>query len=119
MFHSDLLLLEGEYDLGLLREIAQYKNSLYAVSIKGSSPAEFKSNTGVDLNEPLLRRNMEILAKSGISTYYTFTGMPPESVQAFKEEYGSLVSFEDAFVIDLVHYKALDYQNPDMANSRA
>lgn len=118
VFHSDFLLLEGEYDLGLLREIAQYKNSLYAVSIKGSSQAEFRANTGVELNEPLLRRNMEILAKSGISTYYTFTGMPPESVQAFKEEYGSLVSFEDAFVIDLVHYKALDYQNPAAADSR-
>lgn len=86
VFHSDFLLVEEEYDTGLLREIAQYKNSLYAISIKGSSKTEFKSNTGVELDESLLQRNMETLVKSGINTYFTFTGMPQVSIETFKKK---------------------------------
>ena len=110
VFHSDLLLMEFPYDLGLLREIASFPDSLYAVSIKGGSPAEFKQNTGVDLDEKLLRDNMEKLQISGMPVYYTFTGMSSESITAFKSHYGALADFSDSFAIDLVHYKALDYK---------
>jgi len=109
IFHSDFLLLEGLYDQGLLREIAQYQHSLYAVSIKGCNPAEFRANTNTEFNEDLFNKNLEAILDSGLNIYFTFTGMPSKSVAAFKEKYGKIASFEDSFSIDLVHYKALDY----------
>ena len=108
-FHSDFLLLEGEYDIGLLREIAQYKNALYAVSIKGGTPEEFWVNTNAVLDEQLFEQNLETILVSGLNIYFTFTGMAQGSIESFKRKYGPLTSFEDSFAIDLVHYKAMDY----------
>lgn len=112
IFHSDFLLLEKSYDISVLKEIAGYKNALYAVSIKGSTPEEFKKNTGVDLNERLLFSNLEKLYSYKIPFYITFTGMSDESIQTFKNKALTLLGnndiFRDSFKIDLVHYKALD-----------
>lgn len=108
-FHSDFLLLEGKYDIGLLQEIAQYRNSLHAVSIKGGNPEEFRVNTNTILNERLFEQNLETILASGLNIYFTFTGMAQESIESFKRRYGPLTSFENSFAIDLVHYKAMDY----------
>lgn len=109
VFHSDLLCLEGDYDAQLLKDIASYPNSLYAVSIKGSTPEEFKANTGVELNTKMFERNLSLLFETGVPCYFTFTGMSKESVARFKKEHSSY-SFEDSFAIQLVHYNALDYK---------
>ena len=109
VFHSDFLGLEGEYDIGVLREIAQYKNALYAISIKGYTSEEFEKNTATKFNSELFKRNMEKLLESGVSVYFTFTGMTTESIQQFKDEHKDW-PFEDSFGINLVHYKALDWK---------
>lgn len=110
VFHSDLLCVESEYDRGVLRELAKAKNTLYAISIKGSSPEEFKKNTGVDFPAQLFERNLRALFEEGVPCYFTFTGMNEESVAFFKWAYPGY-PYEDAFAIQLVHYKALDYKS--------
>lgn len=114
VFHSDLLCVEGEYDRGALRELAQHKNSLYAVSIKGSRPEEFKKNTGMEFPAQLFERNLRALHEEGVPYYFTFTGMSQESVSFFEWSYPGY-DYRDSFAIQLVHYKALDYCpcNPD------
>ena len=52
---------------------------------------------------------MEKLLESGVSVYFTFTGMTTESIQQFKDEHKDW-PFEDSFGINLVHYKALDWK---------
>lgn len=109
VFHSDFVLLEGEYDKGILNEISQYKNSLYAISIKGGNAEEFRKNTRVELNETLFRNNLDALFNAGLQCYFTFTGMSKESIEEFKQKYKQY-SYQDSFAIQLVHYKALDYK---------
>lgn len=46
-FHSDFLLIEGEYDDKVLSFLGEDAFSLFAVSVKGSSAKEFRKNTGV------------------------------------------------------------------------
>ena len=87
VFHSDFLCLEGEYDIDVLRELSYYENALYAISIKGGTPEEFKKNTATDFNEALFRKNLEALFNAGLYCYFTFTGMTPETIELFKEQY--------------------------------
>lgn len=108
VFHSDFILLEGEYDKAVLRELSFYENSLYAISIKGGDAEEFKHNTGVNFNETMFNRNLEALFSAGLYCYFTFTGMSDESIAKFKDKYKGY-PFHDSFAIQLVHYKALDY----------
>ena len=108
VFHSDFLLLEGEYDSQILTDISSYKNSLYAVSIKGGTPEEFERNTARKFNESLFENNLTKLVDSNINFYFTFTGMTPETIELFKERHAGL-NFDNSFAINLVHYKALDY----------
>lgn len=109
VFHSDFVPLEGDYDIGVLKEIASYPNSLYAVSIKGANQREFQKNTGVNLNEVLLEKNLEKLFQAKVPCYFTFTGMSEESIQEFIGNHKQY-PFKDSFNIDLVQYKALDYK---------
>lgn len=113
VFHSDLLLLEGEYDEEVLRDIAQYPNSLYAVSIKGATAEEYLKNTATEIDMALLWRNLDRLVNAGIPFYVTFTGMSIESIERFRGEvvsrYGDDAILTDSFAISLVHYKALDW----------
>lgn len=112
-FHSDFLLQEFKYDIGVLNRLSKYDHCLYAVSIKGSTSEEFKSNTGKDFNEGMLWDNLEKLYMCNIPFYITYTGMSDESVAHFK----SLVKknfprhyediLKDSFKIDLVQYEAL------------
>lgn len=113
VFRSDLLLVEGEYDENVLAELAQYKNTLYAISIKGVTWDELRVNTGVDFNIDLFWSNFNKVVKSGIPYYLTFTGMSDESIEYFKgllsirfsDEYERIL--EDSFKIQLIEYEAL------------
>lgn len=113
-FHSDLLCVEKKYDKDILKELSKYKNSLYAVSIKGSTPEEFENNTNVKFEEDVFWNNLENLCRYNIPFYITFTGMDRDSVECFKivlktrfpKYYEKIL--EDSFAINLVKYKALD-----------
>ena len=109
VFHSDFLCLEGVYDKAVLSEIAEYKQSLYAVSVKGGTVEEFERNTATKFNESLFESNLEKLVECKIPFYITFTGMTPETIEAFKNKHTG-IDFSDSFAIDLVHYNALDYK---------
>lgn len=106
VFHSDLMLIEREYDEDLLKKIAEYPNQLHAVSIKGYGPQEFESNTRMPLNERLFDRNYRILMRSGLPVYFTFTGMSDQSINKFKKKYELEA---ESFSIDLIDYNALHY----------
>ena len=60
-------------------------------------------------NGSCFERNLERLRKVGLECYFTFTGMPEESIERFKEEHLQW-DYTDSFGIELVHYKALDYK---------
>ena len=113
VFHSDLLLVEKDYDFQTLRRLAQYENSLYAVSIKGADSIEFKKNTRAEYDTRRLHSNMEKVISSGLPFYITFTGMTEKSINRFKDDFISRYEDEsliaDAFPIDIVQYKALSY----------
>ena len=109
VFHSDFLGVEGEYSEKTLEKISKYKQALYAISVKGATPEEFKRNTGTEWKRELFERNLERLRKAGLECYFTFTGMPEESIERFKKEHPQW-DYTDSFGIELVHYKALDYK---------
>ena len=113
-FHSDLLLVEKEYDKYIIERLAHYKNTLYAVSIKGAGEEEFYKNTQAKLNSQLFWNNLDVLITYDFPFYLTFTGMSDESIYRFKElilkRYNSDTILADSFKIDLIKYKALDYR---------
>ncbi len=115
IFHSDFVLFEGEYSKDTLRDISNYKNSLYAVSIKGANEEEYLINTATKVNISQLWDNLDKIVDSGINFYFTFTGMKESSINSFKENidkrYKASSLLEDSFDIKLVHYKALEYDN--------
>ena len=110
VFHSDLLLVESEYAKDTIKDLSSYKNSLYAVSIKGGNPTEFKKNTGVLLNENLFWRNFDMIVDCGLPFYLTYTGMTNQSIEFFRnlviKRYGEQV-VDDNFAIQLIQYDAL------------
>lgn len=83
VFHSDLLLVEGKYSGDMVKDLSSYKNSLYAVSIKGGNADEFKKNTGVVLNKSLFWGNFDTVVDCGLPFYLTYTGMTDQSVEFF------------------------------------
>lgn len=113
-FHSDLLCIEKEYDINILKELAKFKNSLYAISIKGATNEEFKNNTRKALNKEMFWENIKKINESKLPVYFTFTGMNNSSINYFKKElkekfptdYENLL--KDSFDIKLVKYKALE-----------
>lgn len=110
VFHSDLLLVEGKYPGDTIKDLASYKNSLYAVSIKGGDAVEFKRNTGVELNERLFWDNFDTIVDCGLPFYLTYTGMTEQSTEYFKKlvtkRYDKQV-LRDSFSIQLIQYDAL------------
>lgn len=117
-FHSDFLLMEGTYDSDILKELAKYKNSLYAVSIKGATKVDFVKKTAYpnpnSLNWDLLFSNLRLLHDCGINYYLTFTGMSKAEIDSFclqmKIKFGSTMTadmLKDSFGINLVEYDAL------------
>lgn len=113
IFHSDFVLNEGDYDLGILKEIATFKNQLHAVSIKGADVQEYRRNTNTEVDPEQILGNLDKLVESGIPFYVTFTGMSAESIEGFKRAVGGRFAgtdiFKDSFAIQLVDYRALHY----------
>ena len=111
VFHSDLLLLEGEYKKDTLSKLSPYSNSLYAVSIKGYTEEEFYRNTGVRFNRELFHKNLALIIEQNLPFYFTYTGMENSSIEAFSEyviqNFGESY-LKDSFSIDIIHYNALD-----------
>lgn len=110
IFTSDLMLVEQLYDTTVLENI-NTSRAIYAVSIKGTTPEEFKANTGVELDEKLFWRNFDAIVDADLSFYLTFTNCDPAGVDVFKRKLTARYSpavLLDSFSIDLVHYDALN-----------
>lgn len=109
LFHSDLMLTEGEYKLKDLNRCLA-PNALYAINIKGVTPKDYFRNTGKKLDEKLFWDNFDKVIDSGILFYITFTNPEKNKLDNFKEQiirrYGDWVLL-DSFVINLVEYEAL------------
>ena len=109
IFHSDLMLVEREYDLPALQR-CNAGNALYAVNIKGVTQEDHFRNTGQKLDEKLFWFNFYCVVDSGINFYLTFTNPDKDHLDAFKERivarYGDWI-LNDHFVIDLIDYEAL------------
>lgn len=111
-FHSDFILNERLYDTAVLKKISQYKNALYAVSIKGCSEAQYRERTGVVVDMQKLFTNLSKLIDNDIDFYLTFTGMTDEEVTKWtilaQESIGAGSYLQDAFSIAIRDYKALE-----------
>ena len=108
LFHSDLMLVEGSYNLDALRE-SNRTNALYAVNIKGT-PKTFKQNTGRELDEELFWSNLDKVVESGINFYITVTKPDfdtPSFMEKIEDRYLDRNILEDSFYINLVRYEAL------------
>ena len=108
IFHSDLMLVEGSYNLDALRR-SNKGNALYAVNIKGT-PKTFKQNTGRELNEELFWSNLDKVVESGINFYITITKPDfdtPAFMESIESRYPNRNVLEDSFYINLVNYEAL------------
>ena len=113
VFHSDIMLVEGEYKKETIERLAKFPNTLHAVSIKGGTPEEFYKNTRTKLDEALLYKNLDLMVTSNLPFYFTFTGMEEHTINIFKEtilkRYNDASLLDDSFAITLIHYNALDY----------
>lgn len=111
VFHSDFLLVEKPYDKNILKQISEYENAVFAVSIKASTDEEFYQNTQTIFNEKLFYSNLDKLVESKIRFYLTFTGMSDTSIIIMKNRlslrYGEQI-LNHSFSIPLIHYRALD-----------
>lgn len=113
-FHSDFLCIEKSYDIEVLKELAAYHGTLYAVSIKGGTPQEFERNTGTRFDADLFWHNLGLLWDCGVPFYMTFTGMSQDSIESFKGDLRKRFPWcwekmlLDSFSIDLIKYEALE-----------
>ena len=112
VFHSDLLLVEHLYSHDTLEILSVFPDTLYAVSVKGSTAEEFFRNTGQEWNENLFWENLSRLIEHRILFYFTFTNMRAASIERFSDQiqrrFGSKSVLKDSFAIEIVHYKALN-----------
>ena len=109
VFHSDLLLIEKNYELEWLKKINK-SNVLLAVNIKGVTSDDFRRNTQKKLDWGLLFRNFEVLIESGVEFYITFTNPDERNLEKFKEHLIELFGYYplyDSYTIDLIEYNAL------------
>jgi uncharacterized Fe-S cluster-containing radical SAM superfamily protein len=108
IFHSDLLLTEKPYELNTLR-MANRKNALYAVNIKGTPKTHYK-NTGRKLDEKLFWSNLDKVVESGMNFYITTTKPDfdtPSFLESIDDRYPEKNILEDSFFINLINYEAL------------
>lgn len=112
VFHSDFLLTEKDYDPAVLADIASYDGSLFAVDIKGVTPADFLKNTRKPLKESMFWANLDKVNQHGLKFYLTFTAPDRnhffEFCDKLKERYGKQI-LDDSFVIDLIDYDATPF----------
>lgn len=76
LFHSDLLLVEGDYTLTQFTYPRALCKIVLSVSLKGWDKETYKEVTGVpiDLYSHRVRHNFDMLVQSGIPFYITMTG---------------------------------------------
>lgn len=118
IFHSDLLLIEREYNLSTLKDIAK-DNCLYAVNIKGVTPQDFKRNTSCELDRELFWSNFEKIVDADLNFYITFTNPNKDKLKDFKSKLIDRFSedvLKDSFVITPVNYNAVDNEKFDAKN---
>lgn len=110
VFHSDLLLVEKPYSCGVLEKLSGRGNSLYAVSIKGATPSEFRKNTATGFAEGLFWENFDAIVETSLPFYLTFTGMSEDGIAEISgrisKRYGE-APLDGCFAINLVEYEAL------------
>jgi len=115
VFHSDLLLTERSYNKRTLHEIAQYRNVLLAVDIKGMTEEEHQMNTRKSFKNKLFWRNLFFITTINVPFYITFTNVSEMSQRRFWNRYLKMFpkqaaeQKELAFSIDLIEYKALPH----------
>lgn len=109
IFHSDLLLVERIYKREWLISLRN-RNVLVAVNIKGVTSEDFEKNTNRGFNKNLFWYNFDLIVKTGVNFYLTFTNPDSYYIDGFKrkivDRYGEEV-LEDSFIIDLIDYGAL------------
>lgn len=109
VFHSDLMLVEHDYDPDVLRRISG-PHCLYAVDIKGLTTQEFERNTRRPFNEDLLYKNLHTLALSPVKFYFTFTNVEPEGRIRFLSYFQDMYGYApENFVVDLIEYDAIPF----------
>lgn len=110
IFHSDLLLIEKEYKLHVLKNVAR-ENAIYAIGLKGVDEETYYINTGRKLNKGLLMNNLDKVHASGINFYITLTNPPTDRewtlVNQIRDKYDDSI-MDDFFTIDVIHYNALN-----------
>lgn len=111
VFHSDLLLLEKEYDLSVLKTLAQ-PNVLLAVNVKGCTPNDFEKETRKQFYYDLFFSNLKKVVDSGVNFYITVTTRNLSLFNNMKENFSVLYGEEivrDMFSITPIEYKALTF----------
>jgi len=112
IFHSDLMLIEKEYDINWLLRLRR-DNVLLAVNIKGVTSEDFYKNTQRRLNWNLLKNNLAKLIVADVNFYITFTNPDKTNLSKFmlemSLEFGDSI-FEDSYIIDLVIYEAIKHK---------
>lgn len=103
-FHSDLMLIEGEYDESVLEDINR-DNCLYAVNIKGLNDEEWFANTRKSVKWSLFYKNLNRVIESGIPFYVTFTNVNRSRAAQWRRHH--LPSYIRAYHIDLIDYDAV------------
>jgi uncharacterized Fe-S cluster-containing radical SAM superfamily protein len=109
IFHSDFLLTEQPYDERALEIMEDFKNCLFAVDIKGTTPEDYEKNTRKPFKHRLFWDNLKKLVDHKINFYITYTNPDEEYRPVFeyrlKYNFGASI-LEDSFVIPLIEYDA-------------
>lgn len=111
VFHSDLMLTEGCYDVSTLTDLSSRQRCLYAVNVKGTTPEEWFANTRKPLDEELFWSNWRAIQHAGLPAYVTFTAVVRDTLNAFwiRARHNDIdvdLWRRDHFVIDLIDYDA-------------
>jgi pyruvate-formate lyase-activating enzyme len=113
MFHSDFLLTEQRYSVVHLDNLRHYRDyALYAVDVKGTTPADYEKNTRKPFKEELFWKNWENIIKAELDFYVTFTAPDMNHYDEFCEKVVSRLgskALEDCFTIPLIDYDATPY----------
>lgn len=112
IFHSDLLLTEGNYSKKVLKQIAR-PNTLYAIDVKGTTQEEWLRNTRRHWIEDLFWDNWLNLQDCAVPAYATFTACALSNIHDFWNralKRGIQTSWlRDAYNIEIIEYKALEF----------
>jgi len=91
VFHSDLLLVDVDYDADIIEKLCTAPNAVYAVSIKGTNNDEWCRNTGTAMSNAqysLFWNNLGTILNCSNPErfYFTFTNCSAENIRTFRKE---------------------------------